>query len=72
MRKLKDKEHTEAIIKISKIREVLKEKKGCYSYKDKLICIKITLPTSIISTCFNANKKGRKELLQFIKENCYL
>lgn len=72
MRKLKDKEFLEARIKITNIREVLKEKKGCHSYKDKLICIKITLPTSIVSTCFKADKKGKRDLLKFIKENCYL
>ena len=72
MRKLKDKEFLEARIKITNIREVFKEKKGCYSYKDKLICIEIDKRISKTSTCFKDNKKGRKELLNFIKDECYL
>jgi len=72
VRRLKDKEHTAGIIKISKIRECCKESRGCYSFKGKLICVKITKPTTITSTCFPDTKKGRKELLKFIKEELYL
>jgi len=70
-RQLKDKKYTEAIIKIEKIREVFKE--GNFTeYIDKLICVKITEPHVIKSTCFKDTKKGRKELLNWIGEELYL
>ena len=74
MKKLKDKEHTEAIIKISKVREVFKENKGSYSFKDKVFCIRITSSTHDFysSSAFPCTKKGKKDLLKMIKEECYL
>ncbi len=72
LKQLKDKEHTEAIIKISKIREVFKTGKGCYSFKDKLICIKVTKSTTTSSTCFPCTFKGERELIKFIKEELYI
>ena len=71
-KQIKDREHTEADIKISKIREVFKD--GNFTeFKDKLICIKIIRPWGVeTSTCFKDTKKGRKELLNFIGTELYL
>ena len=71
-KQLKDKEHTEAVIKISKVREVFKDG-NAISFKDKLICIKIIYPWGDeTSTCFKDTKKGRKDLLNWIGEELYL
>ena len=72
LKQLKDREHTEAIIKIIKIREVFKESKGSYSFKDKLLCVRIRLSTHDVSGCVPFTKKGKKSLLKMIKEECYL
>ena len=45
MKQLKDQEHTEAIIKLTKVREAFSDGKGAYAFKDKLFCIKITKST---------------------------
>lgn len=72
MKQLKDKEHTEAVIKITRVREVFKERNAT-SYKDKLMCIKIIRPWGVeTSTCFKDTKKGRKDLLNWIGETLYL
>ncbi len=71
-KQLKDRKHTEATIKIDKVREVFKDGNST-EFRDKLICIKISYPWgSIISTCFKDNKKGRKDLLNWIGEELYL
>ena len=72
MKKLKDHEHTETIIKISKIREVYSPKKGCYSFGDKMFCVKIKKSTYNTYEAFPCTKQGKKELLNFIKKECYL
>ena len=72
MKQLKDREHTIAKIKVSKIKEVFTDGTGGYAHKDKLICIKIDKPTVINSTCFKDTKKGRKELLNYIRDELYL
>ena len=71
MEQLKDKEHTEAIIKISKIREVFKDG-AVTSYKDKLICIRIGKLNAHTSTCFPDNQTGHRKLIKFIKEELYI
>jgi len=70
--KLKDREHVEVVLKVSKIREVFKEGEGFYSFKDKLRCIKATHSTVINSTCFPCTRKGDKDLIKFIKEQLYI
>lgn len=72
MKQLIDKEHTEAIIKITKVREHFKHGNGIETFKDKLICIKIDKNGWESSTCFKDNKKGARELIAYIKEVCYL
>lgn len=69
--KLKDKEHIEALIKISKRREHYKDGNS-YCFKNRLICIEIKKFGTKTSTCFKDNKKGRKELLKFIQKECYI
>lgn len=71
MKQLKDKEHTLAIIKLTKVRECFKEKNG-QSFKDKLICVRIDKPIVRVSTCFDDNRKGHRELIKFLKEELYL
>lgn len=70
MRKLSDIE-IKTYIKITQIRERFKER-NTITNKDKLICVDIKKPTVITSTCFKDNKTGRRKLLKFIKEDCYL
>lgn len=70
-RKLKDQEHVEARIKISKIIEVFKQG-ALTEFKDKLICVHIDKGYMSSDTAFKDNKKGKKELLKFIKEELYL
>lgn len=71
-KQLKDRVHTEAQIKISKVREVFKNGDATL-FKNKLICIKISFPWGHIhSTCFKDTKKGRKELLNWIGKELYL
>jgi len=70
-KQLKDREHIEAIIKISKIREVFKEG-NLTEFKDKLICIKVDKPTITTTTCFPDTKKGGRDLIKFIKDELYL
>ena len=72
MKQLKDMKHIEAKITITKIREVFKESKNLTSFKDKLLWIKISKPTYNTYTSFKCNKKGKKELLNFIREELYL
>lgn len=72
MKKLKNKEHLEAKIKITKIRECFKPSNGVYNFKDKLFFIKIDKPAVSISTSFECNEDGKKKLLEFIKKELYL
>jgi len=71
MRQLKDREWTEATIKITKVQKLFKDK-NIYTSKDKLRCVKITKPTVITSTCFPDDKKGNRELIKFIKKELYI
>jgi len=71
MRQLKDRKWTEAIIKITKIQKLFKDK-NCYTSKDKLRCIEIKQPTVITSICFKDNFKGNRELIKFIKDKLYI
>jgi len=69
--RLKDQKFTEAIIKITKIREHFKEGNS-HTFKDKLRCIEFKEPTVITSTCFKDNVKGNRELIKFIKDKLYI
>ena len=70
MRKLSDIE-IKTYIKITQRRERFKEG-DTITNKNKLICVDIEHPTYVHSTCFKDNKTGRRKLLKFIKEDCYL
>ena len=72
IKQLKDREDTEAIIKISKVKEIFKTGEGSYSSKDKLICIQIDKPTVRTSTCFPCTFKGKRELIKLIKKELYI
>ena len=65
--KLKDQEHMEAIIKITRVREHFKEG-NLHSFKDKLICIRINTPPVTSSTCLPDTFKGKRNLIKFIKD----
>ena len=71
MKQLKDKEHIEAKITITKIREEFKEG-NITKYKDKSIGVKVKSLMGWSYASFKDNKKGGKELLKFIKEELYL
>ena len=71
MKQLKDKKVKLATIKIYQYKEVFKDK-GCSYLKDKLIGALVNSGYFQISTCFKDTKKGNKELLNFIKRECYL
>jgi hypothetical protein len=69
---VKEKWRKDATIKIKTLLEVTQYPKGCYTNKPKLINVGIDKSTVICSTSFKATKKGRRELLKYIKENLYL
>jgi hypothetical protein len=72
MKQLKDKKFREYTIKIDKLIERFKDG-NMYESKEKLLCVSIEkLGGFTTSTTFKDNKKGRKELLNFIKKECYL
>ena len=73
LRRAKDQEFIDSTIKIRKIRQTFKSSKGTYHYVDYLLCVEIKKHWgNKVLTCFPDTKKGRKELLEFIKEECYL
>ena len=70
--KTKEKWRKEATIKIRTLLEVTENPKGCFNNKEKLIGISIDKGHIESSTCFKYTKKGKKELLNLIKERLFL
>jgi len=70
--KTKEKWRKEAIIKIETLLEITENPKGCFENKEKVIAISIDKPDVTVSTCFEYNKKGKKDLLEWIKRELYL
>lgn len=70
--KIKEKWRKDATIKLETLIDVTENPKGCFSNKEKLINVKIEKLTMMTSTSFPYTKKGKKELLNFIKKECYL
>lgn len=66
-KKLKDLEYLDYKIRIKRIKEHYKEGSS-HTLKPKLICVSIDTFNSRTSTAFKDNKKGKKELLQFLKQ----
>jgi hypothetical protein len=63
----------DATIKIETLLHITKNPKGCFDNKPMVISIIIKkFDGKSISTAFPTTKKGTKELLKFIKEECYL
>ena len=71
MKQLKDKKVNVATIRIYQYKEVFKNN-GYTEFKDKLIGVSIDSGNFKTSTCFKDTKKGNKELLNYIKKECYL
>lgn len=63
----------EATIKIKTLLEVTENPKGCFANKKKLINVNIDKgKTYTASSSFGYSKKGKKDLLKFIKDVLYL
>ena len=72
MRKLKDIEFIESKITISIIRGRTSIERGVIEFTDKLYKVKIDKGYMRASTVFPCNNKGKKDLLKFIADECYL
>lgn len=70
--KTKEKWIKEATIKIRTLLEVTENPRGCFENKEKLIGISIDKYHVEAITCFEYTKKGKRELLKWIKEKMYL
>jgi hypothetical protein len=70
--KVKEKVRKEAVIKIETLMDVIENPKGCFENKEKLLMIEIDKGYVSSSTAFPYTKKGKKDLLKFIKNECFL
>jgi len=70
--KVKEKYRREGTIKIKTLLEVTENPKGCFNNREKLLCIDIDKGGTVIMASFPYTKKGKKDLLNFIKEELYL
>lgn len=69
---IKHKIRKDATIKIETLLEVTENPKGCFTNKEKQLIISIDKGYCKTSTSFPYTKQGKKELLDFIKKECYL
>jgi hypothetical protein len=70
-KRLKDRAFVDAVIKITKKRMVFKMDSCWTKYQDWLILADIRKRNCKVSTCFEDNRKGRRQLLRFIKEEMH-
>jgi hypothetical protein len=70
--KIKEQWRKDTTIKIKTFLEVTENPKGCFTNKKKLINVEIKNKEWTASTSFVYTDKGKKDLLNFIKKNCYL
>jgi len=70
--KIKEKWRKDCTIKLQTLLEVTENPKNCFSNDEKLINVSIDKGLARTSTSFPTTKKGKKELLKYIKEGCYL
>lgn len=68
----KEKIRKDCTIRIRTLLEVTENPKGTFTNKERLYLINIDKFYSKTSTCFPCNKKGKKDLLNFIKNELYL
>jgi hypothetical protein len=61
-----------AIIKIRTLMEVTEDPKGCFTNKEKRYLVEIEKCGLPNATNFPCTKKGKRELIKFIKDECYL
>jgi len=66
--KTKGKWRKDATIKIKTLLDITENPKGCFSPKPRLIQVEVDKSFVNQSTCFPATKKGKKELLKYIRE----
>lgn len=63
----------DATIKLQTLLETTENPKGCFTNNEKLINAHIKFPWGTsVSMSFDSNKKGKKELIKFIKKELYL
>ena len=70
--KIKEVWRKDETIKISTLLEVTENPKGSFTNKEKLINVKINRWSLETSQSFPCTKKGKRDLLKFISEECYL
>jgi hypothetical protein len=71
-KKVKEKIRNDATIKIRTLLEVIENPKGFFKNKEKLLMVSIRKSTCEVSTAFDYSKKGKKDLIKFIKDELYL
>lgn len=70
--KTKETWRKDATIKIKTLLEVTENPKGSYTNKEKLINVSVDKGFVTSSTSFKHTKKGKRELLKWLKEALYL